>query len=382
MSERALRPLHVGKFVPPPFAGIESHVDTLLRSLAPDVDATLVASEAARSSRVPRETTPYRLLACRSYATLASVALSPGIPSVVAREFAAGHANLLHVHAPNPWGDLAALGAAAATPVVMTWHSDVVRKPALMALYGGIQRRALQRVDRVVVFTPKHFESSSQLQVAGVEAKLVHIPIGIDFARLDDTPPDVATTRLIDDWARDRPIVLSVGRQVYYKGYAHLLAAFARLRSDAVLLMIGTGPLGAALRRQAAALGLSGRVRFLGEVPPAALVAALRRSDVFCLPSIERSEAFGIASAEAMAFGKPTIVCELGNGVNYLNRAGETSLVTPPRDEAALADAIDQLARDAGLRARLGETARGWVRANFSVEAMRDATLALYRSLS
>ena len=72
----------------------------------------------------------------------------------------------------------------------------------------------------------------------------------------------------------------------------------------------------------------------------------MRRCDFFCLPSIERSESFGIASAEAMSFGKPTIVCELHNGVNYLNQAGETSLVTPPRDEAALADAIDQLAND------------------------------------
>ncbi len=146
--------------------------------------------------------------------------------------------------------------------------------------------------------------------------------------------------------------------------------------------MIGTGPLGPALRRQAEERGIAERVRFLGEVDQPTLVAALQRCDVFALPSIERSEAFGIASAEAMAFGKPTIVCELENGVNFLNRAGETSLVTRPRDEAALADAIDQLARDAALRERLGAAARTWARTQFSVDVMRDATLALYRQLT
>lgn len=378
----SLRPLHVGKFVPPPFAGIESHVDTLLRSMHGMVDATLVASEPATPSTVQRDPTPYRLLACKSYGTIASVALSPSLRGIVKEEFVSGRANLLHVHAPNPWGDLAALDARRDTPVVMTWHSDVVRKAALFALYAGVQQRALQRVDRIVVFTPKHFESSAQLRAGRVEAKLVEIPIGIDFERLDSTATRPEVSASIDAWARGRPVVLTVGRHVHYKGYRHLIRAMSLIRSDAVLLMIGTGPLGAALRKQVAALGLDDRIRFLGEVDLPTLVTALRRCDVFCLPSIERSESFGIASAEAMAFGKPTIVCELHNGVNYLNQGGITGLVTPPRDEPALADAIDQLARDAGLRDRLGTAARAWVRTKFAVEQMRDSTLALYRSLS
>ena len=377
----SLRPLHVGKFVPPPFAGIESHIDTLLRSMTGRVDATLVASEAARPSPVPREPTPYRLLACHSYGTVASVALSPSLRRVVKREFVEGRANLLHVHAPNPWGDLAALDSARDTPVIMTWHSDVVRKPALMALYGGIQQRALQRVDRVIVYTPKHYESSQQLRVANLASKIVQLPMGIDFERLDHTPANPQTLAMLDQWAQGRPILLSVGRHVYYKGYHHLIHAMAKVRSDTLLLLIGTGPLGAQLRREVEACGLGHRIKFLGEVDPSTHVAALQRCDFFCLPSIERSEAFGVASAEAMSFGKPTIVCELGNGVNFLNRAGETSLVTPPRDEAALADAIDQLATDTALRQRMSTAARLWVRTQFSVVAMRDATLALYRSL-
>ncbi len=376
-----LRPLHVGKMVPPPFAGIESHVDTLLRSLQPSVDSTLVASELATPSPVSRDPTPYRLLPCRSHGTLASVALSPSLRGVVKAEFDGGRCNLLHVHAPNPWGDLAALDSHHDTPVVMTWHSDVVRKPALFAMYEGIQQRALQRVDRIVIFTPKHYESSAQLHAADIEHKLVEISIGIDFERLDSTPTRADVMASIDEWTRGRPVALTVGRHVRYKGYQHLIRAMSKLRSETVLLMIGTGPLGGVLRREVAALGMQDRIRFLGEVDLPTLVTAMRRCDMFCLPSIERSESFGIASAEAMAFGKPTIVCELQNGVNYLNQQNVTSLVTPPRDEAALADAIDQLAYDSGLRERLGRAASPWVRSTFAVEKMRDDTLSLYRSL-
>jgi len=376
-----IRPLHVGKFVPPPYAGIEAHVDTLLRSIAPQAQSILVASKLPFQRRVSSSPPPYRLLAIPSAGSLASVALSPGVLGAVRREFDAQRANLLHLHAPNPWGDLAALRTKSSVPVVMSWHSDIVQQKLLFKLYEGVQRRALQRADRIIVGTPKHFESSQQLRALDVERKIVLLPYGIDFARLDATVPDARVHTRIDQWANGRPIILTVGRHVYYKGYEFLLRAMVRLISDGVLVMVGTGPLRHSLQRLAETLGISERVLFLGEVDDSGLVAAIQRCDVFTLPSIERSEAFGIASAEAMAFGKPSVVCALGNGVNHLNRAGVTGLETEPKDIPALTDALDMLIADGSLRTRMGEAARAWVRSEFSLEAMRDRTLALYREL-
>ena len=377
----ALRPLHVGKFVPPPYAGIESHVNTLLRALAPAVQSTLVASSpVGRPNRVSGDE-PYRIIACRSFGTIASVAITPSLVPTVQRELASGRSNLLHIHAPNPWGDLAALRSHMDTPVVMTWHSDIVGKPGLFRLYQGMQERALRRVDRIILFTPKHLQGSTQLKVKGIEHKFVQVPIGVDFAALDATTPDPQTTEWIDRWAAGRRVILSAGRLVHYKGYEYLIDAISKLRSNAVLLLIGTGPLRTALKRRVEERGLGERIHFMGEVPPAVLTAALRRCDLFTLPSIEQSEAFGIASAEAMAFGMPTVVCELHNGVNYLNLAGQTSLVTPPRHITALADALDTLLLDDALRERMGIAAREWVRSEFDVAVMRDATLSLYQDL-
>lgn len=378
-----IRPLHVGKFVPPLFSGgLENHIDTLLRSLPKEMDAALVASEPVFLKAPESEPLPYRLISALSLGTFSSVPLSPGIVRVVDQEFAARRANLLHVHSPNPWGDFAALRAGKDVPVVMTWHSDVIGKRALFVAYQAIQRRAIERANKIIVFTPKHFESSRQLRIPNIESKLVHIPIGVDFDRLDQLTPRPELLESFDEWARGRPVLLSVGRQVHYKGYSHLIKAMSMARHDAVLLMIGTGPLGAQLRRQVRDMRLDHRVRILGRVDMVTLATALRRCDVFCQPSIEQSEAFGIATAEAMGFGKPTIVCELNNGVNFLNRKNETSLVTAPRNEAALADAIDQLVGDAALRARMGQNARQWVRSEFSIDVMREATVALYRALT
>ncbi len=367
--------------IPPPYAGMEEHVDTLLSALATQASCTLVASDTVRHRKPTLPPPPYRVLAARSFGSLASAMVSPALMGIVKREFEAKRANLLHVHAPNPWGDLAILRMPKNVPTVMTWHSDIVRQRLLLQAYGRYQQRALARVDRVLVFTPAHYTSSEQLRLHDLAHKVVHVPIGIDFARLDAPARDAALLQRIDALARGRPVLLTVGRHVYYKGYKHLLGALSKASADAVLVMIGAGPLTASLQRQVRELGLSRRVLMLGEVSGLSLVTALHRCDVFCLPSIAPSEAFGIATAEAMACGKPAVVCELNNGVTYLNQADRTSLVVPPRNENALADALDTLVRDATLRDRLGLAARERVRASFSVTAMLEGTIALYKAL-
>ena len=144
--------------------------------------------------------------------------VSPDLLPRVRAELRSGRCNLLHIHAPNPWGDFAALGAAADIPVVLTWHSDVVRQRRLLKLYGGIQRRVLERADRIVVFTPKHYESSSQLHQIDVESKIVSIPIGIYFTRLDPTVASTSTFEAIERFVHGRPFVLSVGTTCLLQG--------------------------------------------------------------------------------------------------------------------------------------------------------------------
>jgi glycosyltransferase involved in cell wall biosynthesis len=375
-----LKVLHVGKFLPPPYAGIEAHIEQLLPALRPDVECGLLVSELGWQHRpyTPRD---FAVHPVRTLATAASTALSPTMPWEMRRLVREHGYQLVHLHLPNPMADMSSWWLPDDVPIVLTWHSDIVRQKKLLKLYWPMLRRLIERVDRIIAFTPKHFESSEQLRRAGAPAQFRVVPVAID-------PTRFAKTRIVDDamqrWRRQlgvRPIVLTVGRHVYYKGYQFLIEAMAEVRSDAVLVMVGTGPLTAQLRATASALGIDNRVVFAGSVADIDVAALMHLCDVFCLPSVEPSEAFGLSSAEAMQCGKPVVVCELGNGVNYLNQQGITGLTVPPRDSSALAQALNILVCDEDIRFRLGEGAQRWIEKEFSIEKMRRGTINVYEEL-
>src|SRR5262249_10915398 len=96
-------------------------------------------------------------------------------------------------------------------------------------------------------------------------------------------------------------IILAVGRLIYYKGFDYLLRAMPLINGK--LILIGDGPLRARLERNAADLGVRERVIFAGELDNSELAPYYHAADVFVLPSVERTEAFGIVQLEAMACG-------------------------------------------------------------------------------
>lgn len=104
-------------------------------------------------------------------------------------------------------------------------------------------------------------------------------------------------------------------------------------------------------------------------------------SDIFVLPSVANSEAFGIAQIEAMACGKPVVNTNLTTGVPWVSIHGETGLTVLPKDSSALAEAISLLLDNNSLRERYGENAKKRAREVFSKEIMIEKVLSSYVSL-
>jgi rhamnosyl/mannosyltransferase len=285
--------------------------------------------------------------------------------------------DLAHLHFPDPMSHAAALALPRSLPIVVSWHSDIVRRKRFRALYRPFVERILRRAAAVVVGTPAHFRSSEVLPVSGVQDKLAQVPYGVDFSRFAHAGPGVARIRR----RFGERIVFALGRHVYYKGFEFLLESMAAL-PDAHLLLGGEGPLTGKLRDRAADLGVAGRVTFLGEIPDEQLADFYFACDVFCMPSVEPAEAFGLVQVEAMACSRPVVCCELYNGVTYVNRHNETGLVVPPRQPAALADALRRLLDDATLRERLGNAAAERVRREFSLQAQCEAMLKVYQRVA
>ncbi len=170
-------------------------------------------------------------------------------------------------------------------------------------------------------------------------------------------------------------MILAVGRLVEKKGFSNLIEAVRLLVAegrDLRLRIVGGGELADTLGRQIAQAGLEERVELLGPRLQEDLIDLYRAATVFALPSmvIESGDRDGIPNVlvEAMRLGLP-VVSTAVSGIPELVIDGETGLLVPSRDAAALAAALARLLDDPALRERLTASASGHVAAMFDLAA-------------
>jgi rhamnosyl/mannosyltransferase len=372
-----VRVLHLGKF-DGDVGGIERQLRVLLGGLPDDlVPVNLVANDSAVTDEHRRYR--YRTVRAASYGVVASVALCPSLPRLARRLHRELGFDIVHLHFPDPLGQLAAMSLPRSVKRVISWHSDIVKQRAALALYQPLLDPFVRDADAIIGATPQHFSASQQM-VAGKPGQLREvIPYGFDAAAFDWSDAARARRAALAAAPPARPVVFTVGRHVYYKGFEVLIRALRTV--DAELWIGGRGPMTERYRAAAREAGVADRVRFLGFVPDEELVAYYDACDVFCMPSTERAEQFGLVQLEAMHCGKPVVATRLGTGVEYVTRDGVNGLLVAPRDEAALAAALNRLLADPALRRQYGEEGRQRVATEFSVQQMVDKTVALYRRL-
>ena len=206
-----------------------------------------------------------------------------------------------------------------------------------------------------------------------VPERVSSVPTGIDPARF--SPGDKRAARDALGLDPDACIIGIVATLRSWKGHLYLLEACAKLvRSDATLLIIGEGPMRGPIEAKIAELQLTKRVRLVGQQDNPE--DWLRSLDIFCLPSYA-NEGVPQAILQAMMTGLPVVTTPVGEAASD----GETALLVPPKDAAALATAIDQLMEDPRLASRLGHAARDRALARFTREAMLDRMESVFRSV-
>jgi glycosyltransferase involved in cell wall biosynthesis len=259
------------------------------------------------------------------------------------------------VHAHGSRGALYAGLAGRAFGVPLVWHVRVDDRdpwldPVLTRLASAIVVNSAATAARL----------SARALPPG---KLTIVPNGVDLARFSAQPPDPAlrATLGLDPTL---PIVGFFGRLEYRKGVDVLLDAAARVHSKlpVTFLLVGDGPMAAALATRTAAAGITARlVGWRGDVPD-----LMRLCAVVVLPS--RQEAFGRVLIEAMAAGVPVVATAVG-GIPEVCVDGVTALLVPPEDPDALAVAIALTLTDQAATAARVEAAAADVRARFDLAA-------------
>jgi lipopolysaccharide/colanic/teichoic acid biosynthesis glycosyltransferase/glycosyltransferase involved in cell wall biosynthesis len=366
-----LRILHLGKYYTPDRGGIETVVETLCRGERPVADTqALVLNKTNQTTDETLDEVPVRRVA--SIATIGSVSVSPMLPLWLSR----ADADVIVLHEPNPMALLAYAIARPKAPLVVWIHSEVIRpKLQYRLFYQPLLEFALRRAVRIVVASPPMLNLPA---LARYRHKCTVIPYGLERTRYRLS--GITGSRVQAIRANlTTPILLFVGRLVPYKGVDVLLRAVKGL--DVLTVIVGDGPCRMSLMAFAVDSGMNDRVRFMGDISDAELLAWYHACDLLVLPSISRQEAFGMVQLEAMLCGHPVVSTELQTGTSWVNQHERTGIVVKADDVKELRGAVERLIGDHELRDQLGDAARKRVIEMFTAETMCRATVSLYEEV-
>jgi teichuronic acid biosynthesis glycosyltransferase TuaC len=269
--------------------------------------------------------------------------------------------DLVHAHYAVPAGDAVRRGGAADdVPLVVSVHGGDVLYTAPRSEEGRTAVHDTLANARLVLANSAWTEERCR-ELGARDTRVVHLGTDIPATGLERAA---------------QPTLVTVAHLDPRKRHADVLRALAQLPDEVRYVVVGDGPERAALEALARELGVSDRVTFRGQLPPAEARAEAQRATLFVLPSVD--EAFGVAYVEAMAGGTPAIASEGEGGPREIAAAGGGMTLVPPQDPQALAATIQRLLADPAELARLGGEARATVQRAFTWERCGAATVAAY----
>lgn len=366
--------LHIGKYYPPSFGGIEKVSFDLVKTLnEKGINTDVLCFNHNPGTQV--ETKPYKIFRSSTITSAFSSPLSLSIFRIL-RQIQSDY-DIIHLHLPNPMGAAALQSIQFKGKIILHWHSDIIRQKILKIFYKPFQIRLLKRADSIIVTSQNYLEGSKDLEP--YRNKCTVIPIGISNSEFINNK---TFRNEIKKKYEGKKVILSIGRLIYYKGFEYLVEAAKNLPTDYVVIIGGTGVLENKLLNQIQNSNLQNKVTLLGEIPFECLGEYYKRADVFCLPSIERSEAFGVVLIEAMSFGCPVISTNIpGSGVTWVNVHNETGLVVEPKNAKELARAIIKIIGNEIVRTKFSKNAISRYNSQFQLKLMTKRTIQLYNSL-
>ena len=257
------------------------------------------------------------------------------------------------------------------------WGSDVI--------FGGkslLKRpliKAILRKSTLVTCDALHMlEKVKQLGIPGEKIRIVNF--GIDTERFSPGKPDQEFRRRYD--LVSAPVVVSLRNFEEVYDISSLLKAIPlvlRKHPEARFVIVGKGPLESQLKREATSLGIDHAVRFLGFIPNDRMPGVLCDLDIYVSTSLSDA---GIAAstAEAMACGLPVVITDSGENGRWVTD-GVNGFLVPVSRPDALAEKINLLIEDGGLRLRMGSAGREKIRADNDYKAEMRKMKSLYSTL-
>ena len=368
--------VHLGKYYPPEMGGIETATQAIVRGQKRNGHDLIVVcfSTQAGGGTVSDDAKIHRF----------PINFKIGSQPIGLHYFFEGFrlalkSDAVHIHAPNLLASLLSIFLPKRIKVIVHWHSDIIGKGVLGAMVRPIEIAMIARADAIIGTSTPYIDSSTILRKA--RAKTSIVPLGAAPPKPQHIDGGTLSPSIFK-FIGQRKLVLATGRLVPYKGFRFLIDAAHQLDEDTAIVIAGDGPCRAELQKQISESGLVHKVLLTGRVSDETLAGLFQRASVFCLPSIERSEAFGMVLLEAMSYGVPIVATTVeGSGMSWVNQHNVSGLNVPERDPDALAQACRLILTDSNLHKRLASDALLRYRSLFTVEATNQSIEALYQRL-
>lgn len=366
--------LHISKYYYPFSGGTEQIARDVVLALKGEYEQKVIAFNDGKDDRIDT-VDGIEVIKCGCFAKIAAQSVSTSYGKHLHRVMRDFKPDIVVFHYPNPFVAALLLRELKTTKakLIVYWHLDIIRQKYLKVLFARQNRRLLERAEKVIATSPNYIEGSKWLQ--SVKKKCVVIPNCINVERMAVTDDINKRAEEIRTENSGKTICVAVGRHTEYKGFTYLIQASKLLDDRFVIYITGTGELTEKLHEEA---NDDKKVIFTGRIDDMELKALILASDIFCFPSITKNEAFGLALAEGMYYGKPAVTFTIpGSGVNYVSINGETGIEVENRNVEKYAEAIMRLANDENLRTAFGKAAKKRVKENFLsttfCEAIRGA---------
>ncbi len=295
---------------------------------------------------------------------------------------------IVHAHSPIPYSDLPALLYAKRkkVPFLLTYQYDgqetggsFIRNTGVSVYNKYLLNKVLDYADIIIATTKAYADESKFLR--RYKDKITLIPNGINISEFKiGASKEECRNKL--GLSVDKKIILFLGSLVPYKGPDILLKAFSTMKKeipDVELVFAGRGAMQDKLEKLSNKLNIEKNVKFAGFVEEDLKPFYYKAADIFCLPSTNMGESFGIVNLEAMACGIPIISSKLG-GIPDIVKDMENGMLVKPGDPESLADALLFLLENEDIRKKMGNDGRKKVE-EYSWEKIAEKTEKIYEKL-
>ncbi|GGE91576.1 rhamnosyl/mannosyltransferase [Chishuiella changwenlii] len=281
--------------------------------------------------------------------------------------------DIIHVHSPDPMAAIALFLIKPKKPIVLHWHSDILKQKLLLFFYKPLLKWLMKKSEVIIATSPNYIEGSKLLNLFVEKCKVV--PIGIDTHKRTEE-----NNRFLS--FENKKIIFSLGRLAYYKGFQYLIEAGIDLPDDVNIVIAGEGDEQKKLEAIIEKHKLKNKVFLIGKINETEKDFFFRIAKIFVLSSIFKTEAYAIVQVEALSYGIPIISTQIhGSGVDWVNVNGITGITVPIMDSKSISNAINNILYDEELYNTYSKNSLERYREFLTRDKMIKETISIYKNI-